>query len=100
MFTKLSSGIQPVLVAQWTARQTSDLKVAGSSPAVDYFLFVNASLWFAPVLGVHYMRERARETLCPSGQGGGFEHHWAMPARVQIPSASFFCGFDRSQRAW
>ena len=30
------------------------------------------------------------ETLCPSGQGGGFEHHWAMPARVQIPSASLF----------
>ena len=30
----------PVLVAQWTARQTSDLKVAGTSPAGDYIFLL------------------------------------------------------------
>ena len=29
-----------------------------------------------------------QKTLCPSGSGDGLEIHWALPARVRIPSVS------------
>ena len=39
-------------------------------------------LGFVPLFQCH------TETLCPSGQGDGFEIHWALPAGVRIPSVS------------
>ena len=89
----------PVLVAQWTARQTSDLKVAGSSPAGDYIFFVNARLWFAPDLAsstsgrgrvrrcVRVVKEVVLNTtgLCPRG----------FKSRRR---RSFVASIDRSQR--
>jgi hypothetical protein len=38
-------GKKTVVVAQWIARQTSNLKVAGSSPVVDYLFVVFSKIF-------------------------------------------------------
>ena len=92
-------------VAQWIARKTSNLKVAGSSPARVAFWLRLASLYGGLAQSVECVvcNDEAPGSKpgfsisfflhCPaswpSGYGDRFEIYWATPASVRIRQMSF-----------
>ena len=81
-------------VAQWIARKTSNLKVAGSSPArvacfgimrrgglaqsVECVVCNDEAPGSKPGFSISFLS--VRMASWPSGEGGRFEIYWAMPA--------------------